>query len=269
MAVRLTTTAACLLTLACQSDPAVQKQRYFESGNKYASENKISEAIIEYRNAVQIDASFGEARKKLAEAYAKSGDPQHAFDEYVRAADLLPDDTDLQLTAGLYLLAARRAEDAVARADGVLKVQPDNVQAHLLRGNGLAGLSNFDEALKAIEEAVRLDPQRGTTFTQLGLVELMKGRRPEAEAAFQRAVELAPKSIEARLALGNFYWSTGKAKETEAAFRGALDIEPDNGQANRALAAFSVATGRYRDAEQYLVRAGGHVEGSGRGLRAL
>jgi tetratricopeptide (TPR) repeat protein len=245
---------ASLLAVACQSDPTVRKQQYLESGNRYSADGKYPHAIIEYRNAVDIDPTFGEARKRLAEAYMRSGEAPHALEEYIRAADLLPNDVELQLTAGTYLLAARKPEDALARADNALKQQPDNIHALLLRGNALAGLSSFDDALKAIEQAIQLDPQRGTSFTQLGLVEFARGRRSEAEVAFLKAVQLAPKSIETYLALGNFYWSLGKAAETQKAFQGALDVDPKNGIANRAMAAFSIATGKYRDAEPYFVR---------------
>jgi tetratricopeptide (TPR) repeat protein len=239
--------------IACTS-PDVRKQRYFESGNRHFDNGEFPTAIIEYRNAVQVDATFGAARKRLAESYTKIGDLPHALDEYVKAADLLPEDVDVQLTAGTLLLAARRLEDAVARADAALKAQPTNVQAHVLKGNALVGLSSFDEALKAIEEAIRLDPSRGTTFTNLGLVELARGRRSEAEVAFKKAVELAPKSVEAHLALGNFYWSSGKSAETEQAFRAALSVQPNHAIANRAMAALTIATGRHREAEQYLIR---------------
>jgi len=44
---------------------------------------------------------------------------------------------------------------------------PRKVQAHVLRGNALVGLRSFEEALEAIEEAIRLDPGRGSTFAQL------------------------------------------------------------------------------------------------------
>ena len=244
----------CLLALACQADPSVRKQQYLENGNKYFAEGKYAYAIIEYRNAADIDPSFGEARKQLAEAYARSNDPRRAFDEYIFAADLLPGDVQLQLTAGEYALTVRRPEHALVRADKALKQEPNNIQAHLLRGNALAGLSSFDDALKAIEQAIRLDPERGTTFTQLGLVEFARGRKTEAETAFTKAVELAPKSVEAHLALGNFYWSLGKAPETEKAFRSALAIDSKNSIANRAIAAFLIATGKYRDAEPFLIR---------------
>ena len=233
---------ACLLSFACQSDPSARKREYLESGNRYLADGKYPHAIIEYRNAIDIDPTFGEARTRLAEAYARTGDAPQALEQYVRAADFIPTDVQLQLTAGAYLLAARKPGDALARADYALRQQPDSIQALLLRGNALAGLSSFDEALKAIEEAIRLDPERGTSFTQLGLVEFARGRTSEAEAAFIKAVELAPKSVETYFALGNFYWSVGNAAETEKAFQGALNVDAKNGMANRAMAAFSIAT---------------------------
>ncbi|HLG59062.1 MAG TPA: tetratricopeptide repeat protein [Vicinamibacterales bacterium] len=245
--------AAALLS-GCGGDPSVRKRKFVESGDQYIRAKKVAEAIIQYRNAVQLDATFGEARKKLAQAYAAAGDGPHAFEEYVRAADLLPNDIDVQLAAGALLLMGGKSEDALARADAALKLQPENTQAHVLRGNALAGLSSFDEALKAIEEAIRLNPTQGNTFTNLGLVQLARGRRVEAEAAFKKAVDLSPGSVEAHLALGNFYWSVGKPDETERAFSGALRAQPDSGPANRAMAALAVATGRYRDAEPYLRR---------------
>ena len=53
---------------------------------------EYAEAIIEYRNARALDPTSGEARMKLAEAFMQAGDFGNALQEFVRAADLLPDD---------------------------------------------------------------------------------------------------------------------------------------------------------------------------------
>jgi tetratricopeptide (TPR) repeat protein len=243
-----------VLAAGCSTDPNVKKQQYLESGNRYFEEGKYSYAIIEYRNAVDLDAGFGEARKRLAEAYSKNNNVRRAFEESVRAADLLTEDFDVQMTAARYLLQAERFEDALARADTALKIRPQDIDAHILRGYALSGLKSFDQALSAIEEAIKLDPGRGSTFTQLGVLELGRGRAAEAEEAFKNAVALAPKSVEAHLALGNFYWSTGRAKETEQSFQDALSLQPEHTAANRAMAALKIATGKPLDAEQYLRR---------------
>ena len=238
--------------VGCTSDLDAQKRRFVDRGDRYVSEGKFREAVIEYRNAVQIDPMLGEARAKLAHAYERVGDGSSALNEFVRAADLLPEDVSLQLTAGSYLMAARQIEDALARADAVLKRQPDNVEAHVLRGNALGGLSELDQALAEMEEALRLDPTRGATYTQLGMVESARGRQNEAEGAFKRAVELAPAWVGGRLALANFYWSAGRLDQAAQSLESALGIAPRNESANHAMAIFSLATGRVREAEKYL-----------------
>ena len=246
--------AITVLAVGCSVDPAVQKQKYLESGNRFFDKGDYSSAIIEYRNAIDIDGRFGEARKKLALAYGRTGEVAGALDQYVRAADLLPEDVDVQMAAGTLLLAARKPEDAIARAEAALKIQPDNVQAHVLRGNALAGLSSFEEAFKSIDEALRLDPNRGATYTSLGFLQLSQGRRELAESAFKRAVELSPKEVGPRLALGNFYWATNRREAAEQSFLSALRIDPTNYEANRFMASFVFTTGRAAEAERYLLQ---------------
>ena len=244
--------SAALLT-AC-TDPQVKKQQYFQSGNNYFDKKMYSEAIVEYRNAVAVDATFGEARKKLADALALSGNVPAAFDQYIRAADLLPNDVDAQIDAGTLLLGAKRPQDALQRAEAALKLQPNNVQALVLRGSALSGLTSNDEALKAIEGAIQLDPQRGRTYSSLASIQFAQGDNEKAEAAFRRAAELSPKDVQVHMALGNFYWATSRVQEAEAAFRTALALDPTNGPLNRFMASLMVTTGRRADAEQYVRR---------------
>lgn len=244
--------ASSAYSASCSADLEADKRRYVENGDNYAAAGKYREAAIEYRNAIQIDPMYGAGRAKLAAAYEKLGDGSNALSEYVRAADLLPDDVDLQLTTGRYLMAARNVDAALARADAVLKLQPDNIDAHVLRGNALGGLNELDKAVAEMEEALRLDPARGATYTQLALVESARGRQAAAEAAFKRAIELAPDWVNGRLALANFYWAVGRLPEAAQAFEAALRLAPQNESANHAMAVFSLATGQVIEAEKYL-----------------
>ena len=90
---------------------------YVKSGDAFATDGKPREALIEYRNAVQKEATNGEARLKLAETHEKLGEIPQAFREYVRAADLLQKDVAVQVKAGTFLLLAGRSEDAKVRAE--------------------------------------------------------------------------------------------------------------------------------------------------------
>ncbi len=180
------------------------------------------------------------------------GDLRNAFQEYIRAADLMPSDADTQVRVGEMLLVARSFEDAKNRAEKALATKPTHVSALILRANALAGLNKLEDAVSEVELAIRADPDRSESYANLGLVQLMRGDRALAESAFKKAVDTNPKSGSARLALANFYAVSGRRDEAEAQFKEALAINPKDLLANRAMAYFYVASGRAAQAEQHL-----------------
>jgi len=257
-----------LVLTACAADPNIRKQEHFERGNRHAGQGRLQEAVIEYRNAVQIDPMFADARAKLAASHERLGETREALGEYIRAADLRPNDVELQLKAASLQVAAGMSGDALGRVDVALAREPGNVEAHLLRANALAGLRDFDQALAAIEAGLRLDPLRGATHAQLGTLHAARGDTARAEASLNRAVELAPELIDSHLALANFYWEASRPSEAEHALRSALAAAPGHEGANSAMAVLLMATGRAADAEIHLRRAV-EVATSDRALLAL
>src|SRR5262245_18994055 len=176
----LLTAAIAAFTIACSKDPEVAKREYVRSGDAYAAKKQYSEAIIEYRNAVKQDPRFAEARSKLADAYFTVGDGGNAYREYIRAADLLPNDLTAQLKAGEMLLVGKRYEDAKARADAALALSPQDVDAQILKANTLAGLNQLDDAVKEVEDAIRRAPDRSASYANLGTLQMIRGERDKA-----------------------------------------------------------------------------------------
>jgi tetratricopeptide (TPR) repeat protein len=213
---------------------------------------KLREAVIEFRNAIQQDPRFGRARFQLAEAYAATGNPSGALQEYVRAADLLPTDNVAQTRAAMFLLVARRFEDAKTRIQKVLESDPNNVEALILHGNALAALKDLVGATKEIEEALELNPDSPQGYATLAAIRLAEGDREKANAAFEKAVSVDPSSMNARLALANFQWSTGDSAGAEASLKRALELDPQHSVANQALATLYMGSGRAAEAEPYL-----------------
>jgi tetratricopeptide (TPR) repeat protein len=236
----------------CSKDPEVAKREFVASGDAYVGQQKYQEAIIEYRNAVQQDGLFAEARTKLTSAYLAVGDLQNAHFHAVRAADLLPNDVRAQVRAGELLVLAGQMDEASARADKALAIEPNNVDALILRAHALAGLNKLDDAIAEIEAAIRNDPTRGPNYARLGSAQLAAGRRQQAEVAFRKAVEVNPNSVAARLGLANFLWTSSRLEQAEAALKEALALDPQHTLANRSLAIFYVGTGRTAEAEPYL-----------------
>ena len=243
---------SALSSVSCSKDPEVAKREYLASGDAYFEQKKYAEAVVEYRNAIQQDAKFGQARYKLAETYMQLNQPAEAYREYIRAADLMPNDEEVQVKAARMLMAAGQFLDSQTRAEKALAINPKNIDAQLIKAASLAGMKKLDEAVGQVESAIEADPLRVGSFLDLGMLETIRGNKAAAEQAFKRALEANPNSIPAKLALANFHWMEGRNKESEALLKELDAAHPKELQVNRAMAAFYLSTRQPALAEQPL-----------------
>ena len=59
-----------LLTLyGCEGDPQAKKARYLQKGLAYMAERKYTAAVLEFKNAVQLDANDAQAHYQLGLAH--------------------------------------------------------------------------------------------------------------------------------------------------------------------------------------------------------
>src|ERR1700761_1870 len=95
--------------VGCHRDPNVQKQKYLESGKRYAEQGKYKEAEIQFSNALKADRNYGDAPHELAKAYLKTNSPMQAYAELLRAVDLLPKSIPARIDLGNLLIAGHQA----------------------------------------------------------------------------------------------------------------------------------------------------------------
>ena len=56
-----------------------KKEGHFKKGETYLSESKFREAVIEFKNVLQIDPNDAKAQLKLGMAQLGAGDPREAY----------------------------------------------------------------------------------------------------------------------------------------------------------------------------------------------
>ena len=184
----------------CNRDPHVAMLKYAKSGDTYMAAGKMAEAIVEYRNALEKDPRAGDVRVKLADAYLRQGDGGNAIEEYVRAADLCLTPTFSSRPAICFCWPGGSTMRRSA-PDKALERDPKNVDAQILLANALAGLKDLDGAVAQLEEAITLNPDRSATYTNLGEIELGRGRRRKPKRLSGGPSNCARKSSNAHLAL--------------------------------------------------------------------
>ncbi|MGZ0169978.1 MAG: tetratricopeptide repeat protein [Planctomycetales bacterium] len=96
----------------------------------------------------------------------------------------------------------------------------------LRRAQVLLQTSDFDSALTALEEAIRLGDDRATTRLLAGEAELRLGKRSEALAHFEKVDDTAgPESLAARLSSASVMIHLHQIGRAEDQLRRALSID--------------------------------------------
>src|SRR5271170_4555284 len=97
---------------SCSTDPNKQKLKYLNSGAKYLKQNKLQEAVVQFRNAIQIDPRFADAHYQLARAYLGLKNPEAAYRELMETVTLAPQNSEAQLQIATLLIGWHQYDQA-------------------------------------------------------------------------------------------------------------------------------------------------------------
>ena len=111
-------------TVGCSQE--AKKERHWKRGEKYFSENKFREAIIEYKNVVQIDPKDAKARYKLGLSHLRAMQFREAYSEFLKTVELDSDMIEPRLQLGNLYLLSRSPQKAREQAEKILSKDPNN-----------------------------------------------------------------------------------------------------------------------------------------------
>src|SRR5262245_40535074 len=130
---------ALFVCAACTQDPAVKKQRAYERGVEFLSKGKYNEAIIELKNALQIDPKFVPALHTLGRAYMAKSWFADALRELQRGSEAVPGNTELRADLGRVFLELEAWKDAQREGEAIAEREPANAYGQYLIGAALTG----------------------------------------------------------------------------------------------------------------------------------
>jgi tetratricopeptide (TPR) repeat protein len=239
-----------LLQAGCSSDPNKEKHAYLSSGDKYFQRGKYQEAVIEFRNAIQIDPRFAAAHWHLARACLRLGSSEAAYHELTETVSLEPKNADAQLELAALLLDRRRLDEAQAAAEAALKIDPNNARAHAIIGAKDLLTHDREKAVQELRKSVDADPKRVEGYAALGATYIAAGEMAQGEAAYKKAVEVNPRSVQAHVSLGEFWFSQRRMPDAEAEMRAAAGLDSHAVLPRLLLARILLATNRGNEAEK-------------------
>ncbi|MBV9183369.1 MAG: tetratricopeptide repeat protein [Acidobacteria bacterium] len=236
---------------ACSRDPNVRKEKYYESGERYFAKGKFREAIIQFRNATEVDANFAAAHYELAKSYLELREWRQAYAELSRTLELDPDNFKAHIDIANLLIANGQLDGAREHTDLLRDKQASNPDAHVAIAHLCEAEHKLDLAVTELEKAISLAPQRGDLYLDLAVLET-KAKLPDAaELDFKKAVDLKA-SGNPRIVLAAFYESRGRYSNAEQEVQAAISANPKDMEARAALAKLYLAQGKRAEAEDFL-----------------
>ena len=239
----------------CTRDPNVRKQKYFESGQRYYAKGKYREAIIEYRNATEVDATYADAHYELAHAYIKLQDWQHAYSELSRTVELQPDNYKARGELANLLISDGEPDKLHAAQDHVdllMQKQPNDADTHIVAANLLTKEQRLNDAIQQMQKALSLAPTRGDIYYDMAVLQTQANLPDAAEANYKKAIELKVPGIDPRLALAALYQSKARYSEAEQQIQHVIAEDPKNTDARAALARLYMSEGKRDEAVAFL-----------------
>lgn len=115
----------------------------------------------------------------------------------------LPPTAEAHVAAGLRYASAREFDRAIEAFQEALRLNPAMAKAHLGLGSAYHNMGRLADAVDPLTTAVRLDPQNAGAHLNLGVTLAMLRRQDEAMAELMEAKRLSPGDARIRNALGN------------------------------------------------------------------
>ena len=159
--------------------------------------NEFNRSLEAWDNALELMPANDTANRSVtwgckAKTFEMAGRFEEAAIAYQKVADLNSNDTNAWIGKGFALKSLGRNTEADAAFDKAINVSSDSVYWLALFGKGevLLAQKKYDEAVKAYDKVIELNPADAKTWNEKGVALQALGKNAEADAAFSKAKEL-------------------------------------------------------------------------------
>lgn len=240
--------AIVMLFSAVFSVSFMMKEYHVYRAVRFYEGKRLDKASVEIGKAMKL--SFGKDWNVLniAGAISAGRNSEEAYGYYERAARLRPFDSDLYYEMFNVVDKDKRADEAIDALNTIIDINPNAVNAYMLRATQYERMGRYGDAAKDLE--VYLDRKSDASWREHYLLYLCMTRsgvrdvRKEMKA-LQRTVNMNPDSYLPYYQMGLYYSAAGDSDSAKRMLRRALELNPGSKEAAEALKRFSYVSRDY------------------------
>jgi serine/threonine protein kinase/lipoprotein NlpI len=200
-------------------DPAVR----YTLAVIYRGMGRRAEALSELSNAIALEPTNDDMYRLRGRVHSELGDLDQALDDLATARSLRPGYWDNHRVAGLVLYEAGRFDDAATHFQRVTELRPNNASAYQTLGTAWQAGGRIPEALGAYNKALSIAPN-ANTYSNIAKIHYDSGRYDEARKAYEESVRIQPKIAATRRNLGDTLARIGEVARSRASYETAIQL---------------------------------------------
>jgi hypothetical protein len=132
-----------------------------------------------------------QAHNHLGAVLYMRGDWKEAYPHFLKAVELNPNNPECHNNLGLALSMQGKNDEAIQQYEMAVKIKDDSAMETNL-ANVYEQVKRYDDAIKAYQHALTLNPKNPSAHCNLGWALMQQGKIDEAIIEFQKTIELDP-----------------------------------------------------------------------------
>ena len=190
---------------------------------------------IELQHYLDINADEPVGQLNQGNFSFARGDLPSAAQHFQKAVDWDADSAPFHQSLAVVLSALNRPQEAVHALEQAVRSSPADAGIHYQLGLAYNGIGNLTNALAQLIATVKLDPRHVQGWYNLGLAQNALGQTDAAIASLSRAEALAPAEARIPYARATILARLGRNSEAVRALKRVLEINPGDADARQLL----------------------------------
>ena len=179
------------------------------------------------RHIVVYDREFGKTSLKLSATKIPGAELSPAFPLNITTDEIESKSAEVWFNRGLALHSLGNYDDAIKAYDEAIRLDPNLAEAWNNKGNALGKQGKYDKAINCFDEAIWLDPNLASAWYSKGLALDKLGKYDETIKAYDEAIRLDPNYVAAWNNKGTVLYGQGKYDDAIKAYDEAIRLDPN------------------------------------------
>ena len=225
------------------------KEDMLHEGNALRDQGNYRGAIVLYKNALEKDANFLEARTELAAAYQAIGDFDKSENEFKKVMTQNPNASQILLKLAEVYIEEKKPEQALLELEKYHASHPETAESLTLYGRAHESTGDLDSAERLFKKALQLDSNAVQPGFYLAKVYIRRNNFDQARQILSEILKENKKFKPAYYLLAGLETQAGHPNEALKIYQSLIKVEPKELSALQMIGLLQIDLGDFAAAQ--------------------